>query len=82
MHYFRITSKGNPKKILIIGPCSIHNYDEAIEYAEKRKFISGLEARMLKIASGKQEVQASDFKNIFQGKLLRKYQDRLGDCGK
>ncbi|MBI2634880.1 3-deoxy-7-phosphoheptulonate synthase, partial [Candidatus Peregrinibacteria bacterium] len=23
------------RKIVVVGPCSIHNYDEAVEYAEK-----------------------------------------------
>jgi len=41
----------------------------AIDYSEKRKFISGIDAHILKIAAEKQEVQASDLKNIFQGKL-------------
>lgn len=41
----------------------------AIDYSAKRKFISGLDARMLKVAAEKQEIQAADFKNIFQGKL-------------
>ncbi len=41
----------------------------AIDYAAKRKYIFGLDARMLKVAAEKQEIQASDFKNIFQGKL-------------
>lgn len=41
----------------------------AIDYSARRKFISGLDARILKVAAEKQEVQASDFKHIFQGKL-------------
>ncbi len=41
----------------------------AINYSAKRKFISDLDARILKVAAEKQKVQASDFKNIFQGKL-------------
>lgn len=41
----------------------------AIDYSAKRKFITGLDARMLKVAAEKQEVHASDFKNIFKGKL-------------
>jgi Fic family protein len=41
----------------------------AIEYSAKRKFISGLDAQMLKVAAEKQEVHASDFNKIFQGKL-------------
>lgn len=41
----------------------------AIDYSAKRKFITNLDARMLKVAAEKQEVQASDFKNIFKGKL-------------
>jgi 3-deoxy-7-phosphoheptulonate synthase len=30
------------RRIFIVGPCSIHNYDEAIEYAKKLKQISDL----------------------------------------
>lgn len=41
----------------------------AIDYSAKKKFITNLDARMLKVAAEKQEVQAYDFKNIFKGKL-------------
>lgn len=41
----------------------------AIDYSAKRKFITGTDARMLKIAAEKQEVQASDFRDIFPGRL-------------
>jgi Fic family protein len=49
----------------------------AIHYSAKRKFISDLDARMLKVAAEKQKVQASDFKNIFQGKLPQEISRQL-----
>lgn len=33
----KIFSREDKRKIFIIGPCSIHNYDEAIEYAKRLK---------------------------------------------
>ncbi len=35
-----IINKKDTRKIFIIGPCSIHNYDEAMEYAQKLKNLS------------------------------------------
>lgn len=32
-----ILSKNSSKTLLIVGPCSIHNFDQAIEYAQKLK---------------------------------------------
>lgn len=41
----------------------------AIDFSAKRKFITGTHARMLKVAAEKQEVHASDFRDIFPGSL-------------
>lgn len=35
-----IVDKKDKRRLLVVGPCSIHNYDEAIEYAKKLKDIS------------------------------------------
>jgi len=36
----KILDKKDSRKIFIIGPCSIHNYNEAIEYSDKLKELS------------------------------------------
>ncbi len=36
----KILNKEDSRKIFIIGPCSIHNYKEALEYSEKLKKLS------------------------------------------
>ncbi|MDH4233096.1 MAG: Fic family protein [Nitrospirota bacterium] len=40
----------------------------AIRYSNERKFVTDIEARILKIAIEKQVMQAADLKNIFEGK--------------
>ena len=36
----KIFEREDSRKIFIVGPCSIHNYDEAIEYADRLKKLS------------------------------------------
>ena len=36
----KILSGESMRKLLIVGPCAIHNFEEAIEYAEKLKTLS------------------------------------------
>ncbi len=49
----------------------------AIDYALKMKYISDLEATVLKIATEKQEVQAKDFKGVFKKKLPQEISRQL-----
>jgi Fic family protein len=50
----------------------------AIRYSQERKFITDLETRVLKVAVEKQMIQASDIKDIFEGKKASEISRNIG----
>lgn len=50
----------------------------AIQYSQERKFVTDIEARVLKIAVEKQVIQASDLKAIFEGKKASEISRNIG----
>lgn len=50
----------------------------AIQYSEERKFVTDVEAKVLKIAVEKQVIQATDLKGIFAGKKASEISRNIG----